>query len=191
VIEFFQNREILERVYTQLQLFMNEQTLKNDFCVKESLLKGFKRIVLKTDTKFLEEDILQYLTYLVSQIIQSLHSPTISKEKCDHHLLLLIFDIFSSLACCNLSQKSIIESVLPNLNGLKQILMQDNYSTNEIFKSISNLIQEYEEKCGYNSKQHENSPTIPSSNDSNFKSIMFKGLSSSKEKFSFLLNKRH
>lgn len=193
VIEYFQNKEILERVYTQLQLFMNDQTLKNDACVKENLLKGFKRIVLKADTKFREEDILQYLEFLVNQIIQSFHSPMMTKEKYDHNQLLIIFDIYNSLACCNLSQKSIIESLLPNLNSLKQIFMQDNYSNNDIIKSTSNLIREFEEKGCHNFRQNENFSSLPNSNsnENNFKSIMFKGLSSSKEKFSFLLNKRH
>lgn len=55
VIENCSNKEILERVYTQLQLFLNDPNLKDDYDIKIELIKAFKRIVVKIDNKFREE----------------------------------------------------------------------------------------------------------------------------------------
>ena len=55
VIENYSNKEILERVYTQIQSFLNDPTLKDDFDIKIEIIRAFKRIIAKIDVKFREE----------------------------------------------------------------------------------------------------------------------------------------
>ncbi len=55
VIENYSNKEILERVYIQIQSFLNDPNLKDDYDIKIELIRAFKRIVVKIDAKFREE----------------------------------------------------------------------------------------------------------------------------------------
>jgi hypothetical protein len=55
IIENCENKEILERVYTQLQSFLSDPILKDDYLLQIELLKTFRRIMLKANSKFREE----------------------------------------------------------------------------------------------------------------------------------------
>jgi hypothetical protein len=41
-IENYSNKEILERVYTQIQSFLNDPTLKENYDIKIEIIKAFK-----------------------------------------------------------------------------------------------------------------------------------------------------
>jgi hypothetical protein len=70
-IENYSNKEILERVYTQIQSFLNDPTLKENYDIKIEIIKAFKRIIVKIDSKFREEFLLPYLTILKIQTIET------------------------------------------------------------------------------------------------------------------------
>ena len=55
IIENCENREILERVYTQFQSFLSDPILKDDYLLQIELLKTFRRIITKVNAKFREE----------------------------------------------------------------------------------------------------------------------------------------
>lgn len=55
IIENCENKEILERVYTQLQFFLSDPILKDEFVLQIELLKTFRRISTKVNSKFREE----------------------------------------------------------------------------------------------------------------------------------------
>lgn len=55
VIENCGNKEILERVYTQLQSFLSDPILKDEYLLQIELLKTFRRIAGKCNKKFREE----------------------------------------------------------------------------------------------------------------------------------------
>jgi hypothetical protein len=55
IIENCNNKEILERVYTQLQSFLSDPILKEEYLLQIELLKTFKRISTKVNPKFREE----------------------------------------------------------------------------------------------------------------------------------------
>lgn len=55
IIENCTNREILERVYTQLQSFLSDPILKDEYLLQIELLKTFRRIITKVNVKFREE----------------------------------------------------------------------------------------------------------------------------------------
>ena len=55
IIENCNNKEILERVYTQLQSFLSDPILKEEYILQIELLKTFRRISLKSNSKFREE----------------------------------------------------------------------------------------------------------------------------------------
>ncbi len=55
IIENCSNKEILERVYTQLQAFLSDPILKDEYLLQIELLKTFRRISTKVNSKFREE----------------------------------------------------------------------------------------------------------------------------------------
>jgi hypothetical protein len=68
IIENCTNREILERVYTQLQSFLSDPIQKDEYLLQIELLKTFRRISNKCMPKFREEFMLPYLAILTMQI---------------------------------------------------------------------------------------------------------------------------
>ena len=68
IIENCKNREILERVYTQMQSFLSDPILKDDYLLQKELLKSFRRISTRVNAKFREEckkhDIVAYIISL-------------------------------------------------------------------------------------------------------------------------------
>lgn len=61
IIENCHNREILERVFTQMQSFLSDPILKDDYMLQIELLKSFRRISTRVNAKFREESIRQNL----------------------------------------------------------------------------------------------------------------------------------
>lgn len=59
IIENCHNREILERVFTQMQSFLSDPILKDDYMLQIELLKSFRRISTRVNAKFREESIRQ------------------------------------------------------------------------------------------------------------------------------------
>ena len=55
IIENCNNKEILERVYIQLQSFLSDPIIKDEYLLQIELLKTFKRILTKVNNKFREE----------------------------------------------------------------------------------------------------------------------------------------
>ncbi len=55
IIENCSNKEILERVYIQLQSFLSDPILKDEYLLQIELLKTFRRISTKSNAKFREE----------------------------------------------------------------------------------------------------------------------------------------
>jgi hypothetical protein len=55
IIECCNSKEILERVYTQLQSFLSDPIIKDEYVLQIELLKAFRRITLKSNVKFREE----------------------------------------------------------------------------------------------------------------------------------------
>ena len=55
IIENCNNKEILERVYIQLQSFLSDPIIKDEYLLQIELLKTFKRISTKVNNKFREE----------------------------------------------------------------------------------------------------------------------------------------
>ena len=49
------NKDVFERVYIQMQSFINDPLLKEDYYVKREFIKAFKRVLIKIDNKFREE----------------------------------------------------------------------------------------------------------------------------------------
>ena len=73
IVEHCANREILERVYTQLQSFLSDPILGNDYLLQIELCKTFRRVVCKVTVKFREEFILPYLAILMMQMKTSVN----------------------------------------------------------------------------------------------------------------------
>ncbi len=55
IIENCSNKEILERVFTQLQSFLSDPILKDEYLLQIELLKTFRRISTRVNHKFREE----------------------------------------------------------------------------------------------------------------------------------------
>ncbi len=55
IVENCANKEILERVYTQIQSFLSDPILKDDYFLQIELLKTFRRISTRCNSKFREE----------------------------------------------------------------------------------------------------------------------------------------
>jgi hypothetical protein len=68
IIENCNNKEILERVYTQMQSFISDPILKDEYLLQIELLKSFRRITTPVNAKFREEFILPYLAILSMQV---------------------------------------------------------------------------------------------------------------------------
>jgi hypothetical protein len=192
IIENYSNKEILERVYTQIQSFLNDPTLKEDYDIKIEIIKAFKRIIVKIDSKFREEFLLPYLTILTIQTIQAQHALLALHENKSYEITCLLFNVYNSLGSCSISRQSIQESVLPGLRAVKQILHENQILYGDKIKTIDLLLHEFESKIQQSQQfngppQHDTGPLL----ETNFKNIVFKGFVNSKDKFSSFLNKKH
>ncbi|CAF0796504.1 unnamed protein product [Brachionus calyciflorus] len=145
IIENCENKEILERVYTQLQSFLSDPILKDEYLLQIELLRTFRRISTKVNSKFREEFILPYLTILTMNV------KNIINEN-DYEFTLsevtATFLTFSSQSPVSLSASSSNSSLSSSYSNLKenQFQMHQNQQQ-DIIKLCVLLYDTYQSIC--------------------------------------------
>ena len=141
IMECVMDRSVLDKVHMQFQSFMDDPTYKDQHAMHLELIRTFGRIGPNIDPKFRDEFILPRLTAMTVQN----QLTTNDTRKAD--VALQLFEAFSAISCCFISNQLIQEVMLPGLRCLHQDLqLVAPERTNVVFS----MIREFEDKIDSN-----------------------------------------
>ncbi|XP_076470808.1 RAB11-binding protein RELCH homolog isoform X2 [Babylonia areolata] len=137
IIENISIREVLDRVYMQLQMYFDDPMYRDHHAVHVELIRTLARCGPNAEPKFQDEFILPRLAAMASANNQ------MSNETKKADIARQLFDAYSAMSCCFLSEQLIQEAMLPGLRCLRQDLAIIAPEHEEV---VSSMIRDYEAK---------------------------------------------
>ncbi|XP_052816582.1 RAB11-binding protein RELCH homolog isoform X2 [Mya arenaria] len=137
IIETVTSRDILEKVYMQLQTFLDDPTYREEHELHLELVATFARVGPNAEQKFRDEFMLPRLTAL------ALENNNQTDEGKKRQMALQLFEAYSALSCCFINYQLVQEALLPGLRCLKQDMAHIAPEHEEV---ISSMLKEYESK---------------------------------------------
>ncbi|CAF1302290.1 unnamed protein product, partial [Didymodactylos carnosus] len=110
--------DILERVYSQFQMFDSDPKFRDEYHTHVEMIKTFTHIAPHVESKFQEDFILPYLAATASQNNQQ------QRETKRLETAIYLFEAYSALSCCFHSVESLQNSFLPGLYCLRSDFAQ-------------------------------------------------------------------
>ncbi|XP_025114881.1 lisH domain and HEAT repeat-containing protein KIAA1468-like isoform X4 [Pomacea canaliculata] len=137
IIENVTIREVLDRVYMQLQTFFDDPMYREHHAVLVELIRTLARCGPNAEPKFQDEFILPRLAAIASANNQT------GNETKKADIARQLFDAYSAMSCCFLNEQLIQEAMLPGLRCLRQDLASTAPEHEEV---VSSMIRDYEAK---------------------------------------------
>lgn len=137
ILETITSREMLDRVYMQLQTFLDDPMYREEHSLHVELIATFARVGPNAEPKFRDEFILPRLTTLA---IENNNEGNEAKKK---EIALQLFEAYSALSCCFVNYQLVQEVMLPGLRCLKQDMALIAPEHEEV---VNSMIKEYESK---------------------------------------------
>lgn len=137
IIQNISIREVLDRVYMQLQTFFDDPVYRDNHVMLVELIRTLARCGPNAEPKFQDEFILPRLAAIASannQVSNETKKADISKQ---------LFDAYSAMSCCFLNEQLIQEAMLPGLRCLRLDLVTIAPEHEEV---VSSMIRDYETK---------------------------------------------
>ncbi|XP_055891966.1 RAB11-binding protein RELCH homolog isoform X3 [Biomphalaria glabrata] len=137
IIEHVTIREVLDRVYMQLQMFFDEPIYRDQHTVHVELIRTLARCGPSAEPKFRDEFILPRLAAMASannHVTNETKRTDIAKQ---------LFEAYSAISCCFLSQQLVAEAMLPGLKCLKQDMEALGAEHLEV---VNAMIRDYQSK---------------------------------------------
>ncbi|XP_077982155.1 RAB11-binding protein RELCH homolog [Glandiceps talaboti] len=155
ILENTTQKEMLDRVYVQFQSFLDDPQYKDQHTLTVELIKTFGRVGPNAEPKFRDDFILPRLTAIAHA------NNNTSNETKKSDIALQLFEAYSALSCCFISDDLIRECFLPGLRCLKQDLEQVA-PEHEVHEVVSSMIKEYETKIEGRPANMERSSSVSS-----------------------------
>ncbi|XP_052230319.1 RAB11-binding protein RELCH homolog isoform X2 [Dreissena polymorpha] len=137
IIETVTTRDILEKVYMQLQSFLDDPAYREEHALHLELVATFTRVGPNAEQKFRDEFMLPRLTAL------ALENNNQTNEVKKREMALQLFEAYSALSCCFINYQLVQESLLPGLRCLKQDMASIAPEHEEV---INSMLKGYESK---------------------------------------------
>ncbi|XP_071958266.1 RAB11-binding protein RELCH homolog isoform X2 [Antedon mediterranea] len=116
IIESTTQKETLDRVYLQLQHFLDDPQYKGELSMLVEIIRIFGVVGPNTEPKFRDEFILPRLA-----AIAHTNNNTSSRNR-QSEVAMGLFEAYSALSCCFISEVQIRDAMLPGLRCLRQDL---------------------------------------------------------------------
>ncbi|XP_052822976.1 RAB11-binding protein RELCH homolog isoform X2 [Octopus bimaculoides] len=149
ILENVTLREMLDRVYMQLQTFLDDPVYRDQHTVHMEIIRTFARVGPNAEPRFRDEFVLPRLAAM------ALANNSITNEIKKTDVALQLFEAYSAMSCCFINDQLVQEAMLPGLRYLRQDLSQLAPEREEV---MSSMIKEYEAKLDA-SKSLERSPS--------------------------------
>ncbi|XP_070574126.1 RAB11-binding protein RELCH homolog isoform X2 [Ptychodera flava] len=153
ILENTTQKEMLDRVYVQFQSFLDDPQYKDQHSLTVELIKTFGRVGPNSEPKFRDDFVLPRLT----AIAHANNNTTNDTKKSD--IALQLFEAYSALSCCFISDDLIRECLLPGLRCLRQDLEQVAPEHEEV---VNSMIKDYETKIDGRPANMERSSSVSS-----------------------------
>ncbi|XP_059148848.1 RAB11-binding protein RELCH-like isoform X1 [Physella acuta] len=137
IIENITIREVLDRVYMQLQMFFDEPAYRDQHAVHVELIRTLARCGPSAEPKFRDEFILPRLAAMAT----ANNNRTNDTKRTD--IAMQLFEAYSALSCCFLSEQLIAEAMLPGLRCLKLDMEAIAADHQEV---VAAMIRDYQNK---------------------------------------------
>ncbi|XP_012937073.1 RAB11-binding protein RELCH homolog [Aplysia californica] len=137
IIENISIREVLDRVYMQLQMFFDEPSYRDQHAVHVELISTLARCGPSAEPKFRDEFILPRLAAMASA------NNNMGNETKRTDIAMQLFEAYSALSCCSLSEQLIAEAMLPGLRCLKADMEAIAAEHQEV---VSAMLRDYQQK---------------------------------------------
>ncbi|GAB1600715.1 RAB11-binding protein RELCH homolog isoform X1 [Argonauta hians] len=149
ILENVTLREMLDRVYMQLQTFLDDPVYRDQHSVQMEIIRTFARVGPNAEPRFRDEFVLPRLAAM------ALANNSVINEVKKFDIALQLFEAYSAMSCCFINDQLVQEAMLPGLRYLRQDLSQLAPEREEV---MSSMIKEYEAKLDA-SKSLERSPS--------------------------------
>lgn len=142
IIECIAEKSILDKVYMQFQAFMDDPLYKDHHLVHIELVRTFGKIGPNAEPKFRDDFILPRLTALAVQ------NQLTANEARKADVALQLFEAYSAISCCFISDQLVQEVMLP---GLRCLLQDLQLVAPDHVNVVTSMIREFEDKLESNS----------------------------------------
>lgn len=142
IIECIAEKSILDKVYMQFQAFMDDPLYKDHHLVHIELVRTFGKIGPNAEPKFRDDFILPRLTALAVQ------NQLTANETRKADVALQLFEAYSAMSCCFISDQLVQEVMLP---GLRCLLQDLQLVAPDHVNVVTSMIREFEDKLESNS----------------------------------------
>lgn len=153
ILENVTLREMLDRVYMQLQTFLDDPIYRDQHLLQIEVIRTFARVGPNAEPRFRDEFVIPRLAGM------ALANNSVSNETKKTDIALQLFEAYSAMSCCFINDQLVQEAMLPGLRYLRQDLTQIAPEREEV---INSMIKEYETKVDA-SKSLERSPSLSGS----------------------------
>ncbi|XP_061111400.1 RAB11-binding protein RELCH homolog isoform X2 [Conger conger] len=137
IMETVTQRELQERVKMQLSSFLEDPQYQDQHALHMEVIRTFGRVGPNTDPKFRDEFVLPHL----HRLAQSNNAQTAEGKRMD--IATQLFDAYSALSCCFISEEWLVIHFLPGLRCLRADMEQFS-SEHEVI--LSSMIKECERR---------------------------------------------
>ncbi|XP_053322112.1 RAB11-binding protein RELCH isoform X1 [Spea bombifrons] len=137
IMETVTQRELLERVKMQLASFLDDPQYQDQHSLQTEIIRTFGRVGPNAEPKFRDEFVLPHLHKLAMvNNQQSVDSKRLDIATC-------LFEAYSALSCCFISEDILVNQFLPGLRCLR-VDMEHLSPEHEVI--LSSMIKECEQK---------------------------------------------
>ncbi|XP_064641709.1 RAB11-binding protein RELCH homolog [Lineus longissimus] len=154
IMECVTQREVLDKVYMQIQTFMDDPLYKDQHDLLVELIRTFARVGPNAEPKFRDEFIIPRLAVLAAI------NNHVTNETRRSDIMLQLFDAYSALCCCFISDQLIQEAMLPGLSCLQKDMAQIAQDHEDV---VSSMIKEFRMKLETSRAQERSSSTTSQS----------------------------
>lgn len=140
VVECISNRAILDKVYMQLQSFMDDPAYRDEVALCTALIRALGRAGPTAEPRFRDDFILPRLMTLAVKN-SSLTSDAFSRKT---ETAMALFDAYCAVSCCFFSDQLVSEILLPGLKCLHRDLVQ--LSPDHV-GVVASMIREFEDRA--------------------------------------------
>ncbi|XP_041376691.1 RAB11-binding protein RELCH homolog [Gigantopelta aegis] len=135
IIEQITIREVLDRVYMQLQTFFDDPLYRDQHSIHVELIRTMARVGPNSEPRFRDEFI---LPRLAAMALANNHTTNETKKM---DITLQLFEAYSAMSCCFINDQLIQEAMLPGLRCLQQDMAVIAPEHEEV---VASMVREYE-----------------------------------------------
>ncbi|XP_038050849.1 RAB11-binding protein RELCH-like [Patiria miniata] len=139
ILESTTQKETLDRVYSQFQTFLDDPLYKEEYSLLAEVILTFGKVGPNAEPKFRDEFVLPRLAAIAYT------NNNTANETRRSVLAMALFNAYSALSCCFISNDLIWESMLPGLRCLRTDL---DIVSPEHEAVVASMIKEFEAKLG-------------------------------------------